>query len=80
MSTLGEVLLHEYTHGPDIVQPPLRERTEDIAYSFYRSRVLARTEPGRAPHNADSYASFATELTWTVLCGRDFDPPNQKCD
>lgn len=72
MLTLGTVMLHEYTHAPDLVQPPLDEETDDLAYSFYDSRNLKKD---LAKGNADNYALFAIELTWTLLCDRDFAAP-----
>ena len=75
METLGEVLLHEYTHVDELVQPPLTQSVEDLADNFYDSRELALTEPDKTKYNADSYAKFATELTWSTLCNRDFEEP-----
>ena len=72
MLTLGTVMLHEYTHAPDLVQPPLDEETDDHAYSFYDSRNLRKD---MAKNNADSYSLFAIELMWTLECNRDFAPP-----
>jgi hypothetical protein len=73
MDTLGSALLHEYTHAPDLVQPPLEETTNDPAYGFYNARNLANKDLAKS--NADSYALFASELTWTLICNRAFDPP-----
>ena len=81
METLGEVLLHEYTHIDEIVQPPLPRpaavdpMVKDFADNFHDSRELALTDPGKAKYNADSYAKFATELTWSTRCKRDFEEP-----
>jgi len=72
MLTLGTVMLHEYTHAPDLVQPPLEKETDDDAYSFYDSRNLRKD---MANNNADNYALFAIELMWTLKCNRDFAPP-----
>lgn len=72
METLGHHLLHEYTHVTEIVDPVLRVRTEDHAYDFLESRNL---DKALATNNADSYACFATELMWTAMCCRDFEPP-----
>ena len=73
MDTLGSALLHEYTHASDLVQPPLEETTNDPAYGFYNARNLANKDLAKS--NADSYALFASELTWTLTCNRAFDPP-----
>lgn len=75
MDTLGSFLLHEYTHVDELVQPPLCEHVEDHEYGYYDTRELALTEPDLTKHNADSYAAFATELTWSKLCHRDFEAP-----
>jgi hypothetical protein len=72
MLTLGTVMLHEYTHADDLVVPPLKEETDDLAYSFYDARNLKKD---LATRNADNFALFAIELTWTVLCNRAFAPP-----
>jgi hypothetical protein len=78
METLGEVLLHEYTHVDEIVQPPLTQPVKDFADRFYNSRKLALTSPDKAKYNADNYAKFAAELTWSTLCNRDFEEPFEK--
>ena len=75
MNTLGSPLLHEYTHVDELVQPLLCERVEDHEYGYYDTRELALTEPDITKHNANSYAAFATELTWSKLCDRDFEAP-----
>jgi hypothetical protein len=74
MRTSGYALFHEYTHVDDPVQPPLDQHvTDHYGYGFYESRAISDKRMER--FNADSYATFATELTWTMLCGRDFAPP-----
>jgi hypothetical protein len=75
MHTLGGILLHEYTHVEDLVQPPLSKHVEDPAKHFYESRMLALEKPEQAKSNADNYAGFAAELTWSTLCNRDFEAP-----
>jgi hypothetical protein len=80
MDTLGSFLLHEYTHVDELVQPPLCEHVEDREYGYYDTRELALTEPDLTKHNADSYAAFATELTWSKLCDRDFEAPLEDDD
>jgi hypothetical protein len=75
MATLGEILLHEYMHINELVQPPLTGAVGDLEYNFYDCRELALTQPGKTKYNADSYAKFATELTWSTLCNRDFEEP-----
>jgi len=75
METLGEVLLHEYMHIDELVQPPLTGTVGDLEYNFYDCRELALTQPGKTKYNADSYAKFATELTWSTMCDRDFKEP-----
>lgn len=75
MDTLGSFSLHEYTHVDEIVQPLLCEHVGDYGYGYYHTRELALTEPELTKHNADSYASFAAELTWSKVCNRDFEEP-----
>jgi hypothetical protein len=70
MRTTGYLLLHEYTHIDALVQPPLSQHVIDETYGFYKARALGDKHMARS--NADSYAVFAAELTWTLLCGRDF--------
>jgi hypothetical protein len=78
MATKGHTVLHEYTHVTEVMQSifgsgiSLKGRTDDHAYGFDRCRKL---DKNYARVNADSYASFATELFWTTMCERDFDPP-----
>lgn len=73
MHTLGRGLLHEYMHVNDLVWPPLDRDVGDIVYKFYGARGLSNK--GMARFNADSYALFASELTWSMLCDRDFEAP-----
>jgi hypothetical protein len=79
MATKGHTVLHEYTHITEVMQSifggviSTKGRTDDHAYGFDRCRKLDKTY---ARVNADSYASFATELFWTTMCKRDFDPPS----
>lgn len=75
MDTLGSSLLHEYTHVDEFVQSLLSEHVEDEAYGYHDTREYALTDPAETKHNADSYASFATELTWSKLCNRGFEEP-----
>ena len=78
MATRGHTVLHEYTHVTEVMQPifghgiPPRGKTDDHAYGFDGCRKLQKDQ---AWDNADSYASFATELFWTTTCDRDFEPP-----
>jgi hypothetical protein len=74
MYTMATTLLHEYTHFVDILDPVLGERTKDHenGYGFYSSRKL---DKALSTMSAESYAVFATELMWSKLCSRDFDPP-----
>lgn len=78
MATKGQTILHEYTHVAEVMQSVFgggvspKGRTDDHAYGFDRCRKL---DKNYARINADSYASFATELFWTTMCERDFDPP-----
>lgn len=74
MHTLGSAMLHEYTHAPDLVVPPLEDETDDHVYSFYNTRNLKNKEE-MAKENADSFSLFAIELTWMVLCNREFAAP-----
>lgn len=73
MLTLGRYILHEYLHATELVQPPLKNAVVDHVYFFYQSRNLQ--DKDLAKSNADSYALFAAELTWTPKCDRDFAPP-----
>lgn len=75
MYTRGQLLLHEYTHAYDIMRPVFGEGQKsagDKGYGFAKCRAL---DKGLAAKNADSYASFASELLWPTKCDRDFDPP-----
>jgi hypothetical protein len=78
MATKGHTVLHEYTHVTEVMQSIFgsgvspKGRTDDHAYGFDRCRKL---DKNYARVNADSYASFATELFWITMCERDFDPP-----
>lgn len=78
MITMGHTLVHEYTHVFEIMEPVLGKgvtksgSTKDHKYGFFKCRKLGKK---LAKENADSYASFATELFWTTTCNRDFAPP-----
>lgn len=75
METRGQTLLHEYTHFQDMMTSVFGsdvKRTSDIAYGYADCRNLDKK---LATKNADSYASFASELLWTTKCDRDFEPP-----
>lgn len=79
MVTTGHILLHEYTHAPEIMEPVWRRGkkkklvlTNDHAYGFDSCRKLDKK---LANKNAESYAAFASELFWSTLCNKDFDPP-----
>lgn len=41
VETLGEVLLHEYTHVEALVQPSLEEHVKGLLSNFYDSRKLS---------------------------------------
>jgi hypothetical protein len=71
MWTLGHFMMHEYTHYIEIVQPVLGDATVDLAYQFFANQNLDKAQTTK---NADSYANFATELMWSSMCDRDFDP------
>lgn len=73
MLTLGSMMLHEYMHATELVQPPLKQPVVDHVYSFYKARHIK--DKKLAKSNADSYSLFAAELTCTLLCDRDFAPP-----
>lgn len=75
MDTVGVILLHEYTHFGILVQPPMKGDMLDHAYFYYGSRQLLLKEPKKAKFNADNYATFASELTWSRICKRDFEAP-----
>lgn len=79
MWTAGSLMLHEYTHMPEIMEDVWRRGwkkklgfTKDHAYGFESCKKIDRK---LAISNADNYADFASELFWTATCNRDFDPP-----
>jgi hypothetical protein len=74
METSATTLLHEYTHLITVVGSVLHRCTKDYddGEGFYNSRKL---DKALSKTNADSYPSFATELMWSKLCSRDFEPP-----
>lgn len=78
MATRGHTMLHEHTHATEIMQSIFGNgqsrlgRTDDHAYGFDGCRNLDKSY---AWENGDSYSSFASELFWTTMCDRDFDPP-----
>ena len=77
METLGSILLHEYTHWPKLVAPPLSKETDDDAYGPYGVRQLDKND---ATNNADSYSWFATENLWTIICQTDYQDPQPSDD
>jgi hypothetical protein len=72
METLGSILLHEYTHFYNLVVPPLKKETDDVAYGPYDSRNMDKSQ---ATNNADSYSWFAVENLWTVICNKEYGDP-----
>jgi hypothetical protein len=70
METLGQIVLHEYTHMRLIMSPIIRnpfglDHTIDIAYGFFNVRYIDRWQ---ARQNADSYATMASEMWWKLTC------------
>lgn len=81
MTTAGSILLHEYTHFQALVTSnnggPLQGSTGDDAWGAFDCRNLDKS---MATTNADSYAWFATEVLWTVICQTDYQDPNDQDD
>ncbi|KAJ4420470.1 hypothetical protein N0V82_004347 [Gnomoniopsis sp. IMI 355080] len=85
MNSLGMTLLHEYTHYDamlqDIFGGPIIDQEdangEPIGYGPVQVRAL---DKALAPFNADSYAYYASEVLWTVLCQHDFADPTAGVD
>ncbi|CAO2648682.1 Nn.00g079490.m01.CDS01 [Neocucurbitaria sp. VM-36] len=80
MNSLGMTLLHEYTHYnrmlESIFNAPIIDQEDaagnPIGYGPVQVRTLDKT---LAKLNADSYAYFASEALWTVLCQKDYGDP-----
>ncbi|KAF1352619.1 hypothetical protein BDV97DRAFT_271295, partial [Delphinella strobiligena] len=85
MNSLGMTLLHEYTHYDAMLETifgaPIIDQAdangEPIGYGPVQVRAL---DKGLAPFNADSYAYYASEVLWSVLCGADFTDPTAGVD
>ncbi|KAK3203665.1 hypothetical protein GRF29_106g255553 [Pseudopithomyces chartarum] len=80
MNSLGMTLLHEYTHYnrmlESIFNAPIIDQEDasgnDIGYGPVQVRTL---DKALAKLNADSYAYFASEALWSVLCQKDYGDP-----
>ena len=75
MATLGQILLHEYTHINDLTEDILGQSTVDgfgdeDYYGPFLTQSIA-SKPG-AVHIADSYAWFAGEAYWSHHCNKKF--------
>ncbi|KAL8950524.1 MAG: hypothetical protein Q9222_003447 [Ikaeria aurantiellina] len=77
---LGHLVLHEYTHwlwflqeiiGGEVVD----EHGEEKASGYGLENAYHDLDKKYALFNADSYAWYATEVLWSVLCGKDYEPP-----
>ncbi|KAM0794234.1 hypothetical protein BDR22DRAFT_714524 [Usnea florida] len=91
LSLGGYALVHELTHAQPVFSCPETKAftdipwTGDTAYGPQKTRMLAAGQgkdhdghplPAKyAISNADSYAWFANEVYWTVLCKRPFSDP-----
>jgi hypothetical protein len=63
-NTMAHTLVHEYTHFTvftDALGGPTTDHT-------YRVPQTVKLDKAVAKMNAESYAMFATELMWSVLC------------
>lgn len=75
MFTMGTVFVNKFTHYQWIMGTPLKDYggfTQELARGPIAVLALKR-EQSRV--NADSYAWFATELVWSMNCGKDFQAP-----
>ena len=75
MLTLDHFFVQQYNFYQKIEEPTLRAlggTTSDLVKGVVDVLNINRYE---ARVNADGYAWFATELAWTMQCGRDFESP-----
>ena len=85
MNSLGMTLLHEYTHYDAMLETifgaPIIDQAdangEPIGYGPVQVRALDKK---LAPFNADSYAYYASEVLWSIICVADFTDPSAGVD
>ncbi|MDI1491411.1 MAG: hypothetical protein OHK93_002620 [Ramalina farinacea] len=79
---LGHLVLHEFTHwdwflkeitGGEIVD---KHGDDESIDGYGLDNVYHNMDKKYAPLNADSYAWYATEVLWSVLCHKDYKPPS----
>ncbi|KAL8671364.1 MAG: hypothetical protein Q9168_004146 [Polycauliona sp. 1 TL-2023] len=77
---LGHLVLHEYTHWDwllkDIIGGEIVDTHRDKQASGYGlENAYHDLDKKYAVFNADSYAWYATEVLWTVLCSKEYKAP-----
>lgn len=77
MDTLGATILHELTHWHKLVVPPLKKETDDED-NYYGCKGARDLPKAQSTNVADQYNWFATELLWTMSCGKDYANPTDK--
>ena len=77
MDTLGATVLHELTHWRKLVVPPLKESTYDERY-YYGCEGARNLPKEKSTNIGDQYNWFASELLWTMSCGKDYAEPTRK--
>ncbi|KAL8740394.1 MAG: hypothetical protein Q9190_006902 [Brigantiaea leucoxantha] len=78
---LGHLVLHEYTHWDwflqDITQGEIVDDHGDQEVSGYGlENAYFDLDKQYAVFNADSYAWYATEVLWSVLCSKSYAAPS----
>ena len=75
MDNLATTFLHEYIHFSALVSPPLIFDVPDHIQSGTGPYKAQHINKMTALYNPESYAWYATEVFWTIYCGRQFLPP-----
>lgn len=70
MYPLGSILLHEYVPWDWFLQSIHHGEVEDQDQG-YGWEGVRKLDKNKALYNADSYAWYATELFWSIICDRD---------
>lgn len=86
MNVLGATLVHEYLHFDRLVESifgaPIIDQADanNVPIGYGPVQVYDSLSKDLAPFNADSYTYYALHVTWTFLCGKDFQAPRAGVD
>ncbi|KAI0973366.1 hypothetical protein F4678DRAFT_459498 [Xylaria arbuscula] len=82
MNTLGMTLLHEYMHYDKMIASSFGSIVDDPngQPGYGPVNVYDNLDKSLARVNADSYAYYASQVLWSILCGTEFQAPRPGTD